>query len=254
MLLRIKIAKNADRGNLAGLLHLCAVGSGLSAKMDLPAAAKLGPAAHSAAERPGMNGKTRIDADAGAGDGQSRKGAGRGVGYGSGAGAASTGRGLRFAADEAEGAADGGWQGESPGRTPRHQDRSSAQWEQLKSPKVSGAGARLGPTLQEAGSPGKSRMASGLWGRGAPNLAPSAPGSSDGDEMDEAADVRSGGGPLLLGPGGDGGELMMPGPGQDFGGDGASEVGSEDEGKMTIGSASGMETGDMEEDVTCDWR
>jgi hypothetical protein len=250
LLLRIKIAKNADPGNLAGLLHLCAVGSGLSAKTHLPAAAKLGLAAHSAADRPGKNGKTRTDADAGAGDGQGPKGAGRGPGYGSGAGAASTGRGLRFAADEAEGAADGGWQGEGPDRSPRH---LSAQWEQLKSPQVSGAGARLGPLLQEPASPGRSRMAVGLGGRGAPNLAPSAPGSSDGEDAGADADARSDGARLLLGPGGDGGELML-GPGLEHGPDGASQVGSEDEGKITIGSASEMGTADMEEDVTCDWR
>jgi hypothetical protein len=250
LLLRIKIARNADPGNLAGLLHLCAVGSGLSVNTHPPAAAKLGVAAHSTADRSGINGKTNTDADAGAGDSQGQKGGGRRPGYGSGAGAASTGRGLRFAADEAEGAADGGWPGAGPDRSPRH---LTAQWEQLKSPQISGAGARLGPLPQEAVFPGRNRMAVGLVGRGAPNLAPSAPGSSDGEDEGADADALSDGAPLLLGPGGDGGELML-GPGLEHGGDGASDIGSEDEGKITIGSASEMGTGDMDEDVTCDWR
>lgn len=267
LLCRIKLSRAVMPGNLDALLHLCAVGSPSLGKLHPPPGTagaggpKLLEGSQAGTRKAGFNAAAQRSIKVPGGDTDEDEV--REPPRGSGTGA----RGLRFEGDSDGGAAEGGRQGEDHARSPRHllSPRKDAQWEQLKSPKVSGAGAALrgsgsGAGLRNAAlhdddapaasfAPGKTRFGLGPGaGRGAPQLAPSAPGSDD--DSDDAGAHGGGGAPLLLGPGPDG-----PDPPQDqlVIADGASDIGSEEEGKLTMGSASEAAS-EMDEDVTCDWR
>lgn len=250
LLLRFKLAKAGSPGSLAALLHLCAVGSPLLGRLSRPEGAsaaapklRLDAAAAVSAQR---SLKLPAAADDGLGE-QEQPQLLRGAGHG---GRAAAPRGLRFEGEGGDGEA--GSQNDGHSRVPRHQLSSHSNWEQLRSPVVSGAGGALrsaGLQGDDAARPaeGRTRFGSAAGGRGAPQLAPSGPGSLD----EEAEDVeeRSRGAPLLASAlGEDVGGLQGPTN------DGASDMGSEDEGRLDIASASEAGDGDMEDEVTCDWR
>lgn len=247
LLLRFKLGKASSPGSLAALLHLCAVGSPLLGKLSSSGAASAAAPKLAAAA---VSAQRSIKLPAAADDGldeQEQPQLLRGSGHGASPGRAP--RGLRFEEEESDGEA--GWRKDGHSRVAQHQLSSKPNWEQLRSPVVSGAGAAL---CSSAGhGEGRTRFGSAAGGRGAPMLAPSGPGSLDEEEADDVDDPpqeRSRGVPLLASAlGEDVGGLQGPTN------DGASDVGSEDEGtKLDFASASEAGDGDMDDEVTCDWR
>lgn len=253
LLLRFKLAKAGSPGSLAALLHLCAVGSPLLGQLSRSEGAsaavpklRLDAAAAVSAQR---SLKLPAAADDGL-DEQEQPQLLRGSGHGASSGRAAAPRGLRFEGEGGDGEA--GSRNDGHSRVPHHQLSSHSNWEQLRSPVASGAGGALrsaGLQGDDAAMPGegRTRFGSAAGGRRAPQLAPSGPGSLD----EEAEDVeeRSQGAPLLASAlGEDVGGLQGPTN------DGASDVGSENEGRLDIASASEAGDSDMEDEVTWDWR
>lgn len=285
LLVRVKLSKPASVGTLDGLLQLCATGGHLTTKLplaglagDAAGAPTASRAAAATRSQPGLH-----DSGSDGGSQHSDMGpegeqpAGRGRAAAAERGSREPGRGLRFAAGDeddpppgeprhrgagadrrskARAAGDSGDEGDEVAASPRQRGlRDNAKWEQLQSPKVSGAGGKLSSRFQDdpyssipaaGGAKGGAAPGGRRGGLGAGTSSDGSAGEAEGD----AEPPRGYGGQLAVRaqPGslgmdvGDGGEQRMD--------DAASEQASEDELKF---QATTVTDGD-DEDLSCDWR